>query len=111
MEDKLSGAIGRVEDQTNSFVSFCAVKGVDLSSLLIEFASELQPKEEYKGFTFNEWHRMAGMMSEKIIELQNFVGTQGKPFSATKELYPRIHALAEKLNRCMSRAVANGKST
>jgi hypothetical protein len=115
MEDNLSGAIGRVEDQTNSFVLFCAVRGVDLSSLLVEFASELEPKEEYKGFTFDEWHRLTSIMNQKIIALQNFLdlenqtpGLQGK---TTVEVYPSIHALTEKLQRCMSRAVASGKST
>jgi len=70
MESDVVRAMGRVDDQTNSFVLFCATKGIDLSSILIEFASELKPAEEYAGFTFDEWHRLVSMMSKKIIELQ-----------------------------------------
>ena len=113
-DEQLTGAIGRVEDQTHSFVLFCALRGVDLQSLLVEFASEIEPKEEYKGFTFDEWHRLVGMINEKIIDLQKFLESEGR-FSrdlagkTTQDVYPNIHTLIDKLMACMSRAVANGK--
>lgn len=112
MEDNLSKAIGRVDDQTNSFVMFCAVRGIYLSDVLIDFASELKPAEEYGGFTFDEWYRLVRMMDEKIIGLQKFLEKDYEsPGKTTREVYPNVHALMDKLMRCMSRAVANGKST
>lgn len=76
----------------------------------LKWLGDYPKREEYNGFTFDEWHRLAGMVNDKIIELQEFVESEGKPTSAAKEMYPEIHRLMDKLLKCMSLAIKAGKS-
>jgi hypothetical protein len=59
-------------------------------------------------FTVDDWHSLALMVSDKIIELQKFLEGAKKGSSlygkTTQEVYPRLHDLFDKLvqNRCQA---------
>jgi hypothetical protein len=106
--------LSKVDDRVMSFVLFCAVRGIDLSKQLEEFSNELAPKEEHNGLTFDEWHRLVGMMSYKIIELQKFLEGAKKGSSlygkTTQEVYPTLHDLLDKLVQNRAQAAAKNEA-
>jgi len=70
----------------------------------LKWLGDYPKQEEYVGFTSEEWNRLVGFVNEKIIELQNIMVRNGRPMSATKELYPATHRLFDKLQNCMVRS-------
>ena len=63
---ELLEAIGKVQNETNSFVLFCAVRGIDLSSTLVDFASGIK-SETMTQFRSHEM-RLAFEQINAIVE-------------------------------------------
>ena len=61
--------------------------------------------------TVDDWHSLALMVSEKIIELQKFLEAEKRYSSlygkTTQEVYPRLHDLFDKLVQNRSQAAEN----